>query len=580
MRRSFLHAAAGSAALCGLLAWSAAPADAHSRDDEHAGRGHFKNLVVIYEENHSFDNLYGGWGSVDDQQVAGIGTRAYQAKSTQVDQAGNPINCLYQDDANLGTKTQMFNWLDGTSHPGHRDPACTGTLPNGATAYDSAFTSSKPFSINRYLRPTDTSCAPGTAFAPNGVLARTQDPVNGDPQGLPGGCTRDLVHRFYQEQYQLDGGRQDRYPTGSDAAGLTQGYYNTKSLPIYRFLHSEDAPNYVIADHFFQAAFGGSFLNHQYLVAARAPVWPAPPAGKNSQLDAAGFPNASYPLYAPQPGVTYNDGPLTQACPANPKLDSSGFPVDANGRACGNYAVNTVQPTNLPHGSGNVLPLINDTDPNAANYETNIGDELSAKNVSWAWFAGGWNDANAGHPDPLFQYHHQPLNYFANYAPGQPGRAHLKDEIDFTAAAKAGTLPSVSFVKPVGSENEHPGYSSVHNGESHLVDLIKTIESGPQAKNTLIVVTYDEFGGQWDHVAPPGQGNNAGPHDSYGPGTRVPALLIGRPLHESGVDSTSYDTTSILATIEHKWKLAPLTARDKRVNTLMHAFKLEDEDDD
>ena len=45
------------------------------------------------------------------------------------------------------------------------------------------------------------------------------------------------MHRFYQEQYQLDGGRQDRYSTGSDAVGLTQGYYDTSQLPIYQYLH-------------------------------------------------------------------------------------------------------------------------------------------------------------------------------------------------------------------------------------------------------------------------------------------------------------------------------------------------------
>ena len=54
---------------------------------------------------------------------------------------------------------------------------------------------------------------------------------------MPGGCTRDLVHRFYQEQYQLDGGAQDRYVTGCDAVGLTMGAYDTRKLPIYAYLH-------------------------------------------------------------------------------------------------------------------------------------------------------------------------------------------------------------------------------------------------------------------------------------------------------------------------------------------------------
>src|SRR4029077_14437990 len=89
----------------------------------------------------------------------------------------------------------------------------------------------------------------------------------------PGGSTRDLVHRFYQEPYQINGGAQNRYVTGSDAVGLSMGVYNTQALPIYAYLHQSGHPDYAIADNFFQAAFGGSFLNHQWLAAARDPKW-------------------------------------------------------------------------------------------------------------------------------------------------------------------------------------------------------------------------------------------------------------------------------------------------------------------
>lgn len=75
--------------------------------------------------------------------------------------------------------------------------------------------------------------------------------------GAPGGCTRDLVHRFYQEQYQINGGRQDHYVTGSDAIGLAMGVYDTRSLPIYSYLHQPGHPHYAIADDFFQSAFPG-----------------------------------------------------------------------------------------------------------------------------------------------------------------------------------------------------------------------------------------------------------------------------------------------------------------------------------
>jgi acid phosphatase len=538
------------------------PADAGARPaaKPKPSIGGYKHLVVIYEENHSFDNLYGKWGRVGSGKVKGL--KQAKAGKTQVDQAGNPITCLLQNDANLITTSQTTPWIDGTTHPGALSPRCAGTTARGV-AFDSHFTSSKPFSISNYIKPDDATCAPPNKFMAFGVQ-------KGDPQGLPGGCTRDLVHRFYQEQYQLDHGKQDRYSTGSDAAGLTQGHYSTKQLPIYEYLHKKKAPHYVIADRFFQAAFGGSFLNHQWLIAAASPQWdtsqtPVPATG-NSLLDSAGFPNNGYPLYNPQTGVTYRDAPLTQAC---------GLPSTVAGLACGNYAVNTVQPSWAPKSAtGTVLPGINDVDPSKPFYQTNIGDEMTAKGISWSWYAGGWSNAVAGNPDPLFQYHHQPFNYFQNYAPGMPGRAHLKDETDFFAAAKAGKLPTVSFVKPIGEENEHPGYASTHTGSNHLVKLIKSILKGPDGKDTLIVVTYDEFGGQWDHMAPPGQGPHAdeGVHDQMGPGTRIPALIIGGRFSHSGVDHTYMDTTSILATIERAYGLDPLSTRDAQVSTLKAAL--------
>ena len=89
----------------------------------------------------------------------------------------------------------------------------------------------------------------------------------------------------------------------------------------------------------------------------------------------------------------------------------------------------------------------------------------------------------------------------------------------------------------------------------------------------MVIVTYDEFGGQWDHVPPPGQGNNNGPHDVWGPGTRIPALVIAPHLKgDFVVDSTEHDTTSILATIEHRYGLAPLGSRDAAVPDMSSVF--------
>ena len=175
------------------------------------------------------------------------------------------------------------------------------------------------------------------------------------PGALPGGCTRDLVHRFYQEQYQLDGGQQDRYVTGSDSAGMTMGYYDTTQLPIYKYLHGNGAPNYVIADQFFQAAFGGSFLNHQYLIAARRPPSPARArVGTHCSRSTRQRHSRTDDLSAlrrRERDASTATSPRPAACPTT-----------VAGLACGDWAVNTLQPLYQPPSSfGAKMPAIDDT---------------------------------------------------------------------------------------------------------------------------------------------------------------------------------------------------------------------------
>jgi phospholipase C len=264
--------------------------------------------------------------------------------------------------------------------------------------------------------------------------------------------------------------------------------------------------------------------------------------------------------------------------------------------------VNTLQPSYQPYSPGttNVRRLPPQTAPT-------IGDRLSERGVDWAWYSGGWSNANGdvggpgwtngttpgqcidptvfatavypNCPDRLFQFHHQAFNYYAAYAPGTAARAqHLRDETEFSALAQGSSrqcgLKPVSFVKPIGANNEHPGYTSEVAGSTHLVNLLSAIQNSACAKNTMVVVTYDEFGGFWDHVTPPGQGGKGGAHDSFGPGTRIPALVVANQLHGSFVvDHTSHDTTSILATIEHRFGLAPLSSRDAAVKDLNSVFR-------
>jgi acid phosphatase len=222
--------------------------------------------------------------------------------------------------------------------------------------------------------------------------------------------------------------------------------------------------------------------------------------------------------------------------------------------------------------AGNPLP------PQTA---STIGDTLSAKGVSWAWYAGAWKEAlrdgmqppgrhaviySSEKGSPNFQPHHQPFNYYARFAPGAPDRErHLKDYSDFAAAIERGTLPQVAFYKPQGTLNQHPGYTDVLSGDEHIAELILKIRASPLWGKTAIIVTYDEFGGFWDHAAPP-------KGDRWGPGTRIPAIIVSPWAKRGIIDSTPYDTTSILKFITRRFNLEPLPGVRPGMGDLTGAF--------
>ncbi|MGZ4999134.1 MAG: acid phosphatase [Methylomonas sp.] len=332
----------------------------------------------------------------------------------------------------------------------------------------------------------------------------------------------DLTHRFFIHQLQINNGRNDRFSQLSSAGGLTMGYFTLPDSALWRY-----AKEFTLADNFFQAAFGGSFLNHHWLICACTPIYPdAPAALREWKQDAAtGRPTSD-------PTVT-EDG----------------------------YAVGTLQPYYPPYDiahSANRLP---------PQYKTTIGDKLSEKNISWAWYAGGWNDAVAGkETEDNFQYHHQPFVFYANYAPGSQARAeHLRDKSQLFTDLK-GNFPQVSFFKPAGSKTQHPGYASVSEADQEVKEIVETIRGSAIWPRTAIIITYDENGGFWDHVAPP-------VIDRWGPGTRIPAIIVSPFAKKGYVDHTNYDTTSILKLIENRFGLEPLTDRDAKANGLEGAFE-------
>ncbi|HEY3855973.1 MAG TPA: alkaline phosphatase family protein [Verrucomicrobiae bacterium] len=224
-----------------------------------------------------------------------------------------------------------------------------------------------------------------------------------------------------------------------------------------------------------------------------------------------------------------------------------------------NYAVNTIFSVNLQSTGSSptattLLPSQNNLNPADPAYHLNIGDILDNGGVSWKWYSGGWSaalDSSPSNPphfgvsgttvDSLFQWRHQAFAFFekskpfdASYTDGRNpyATAHLQDETNFFNDLAAGTLPSVCFIKPVGENNEHPGYASILQGQQHVASLVAAVQANPSLwAHTAIIITYDEHGGHWDHVAPPTR-------DIWGPGLRVPAIIVSPFAARGLVDHT------------------------------------------
>ena len=125
----------------------------------------------------------------------------------------------------------------------------------------------------------------------------------------------------------------------------------------------------------------------------------------------------------------------------------------------------------------------------------------------------------------------------------------------------------MAFYKPQGSLNEHPRNADVLSGDTHIAELVARIKASSLWASTAIIFTYDETGGFWDHVAPP-------KGDRWGPGSRIPAIIIAPFAKRGYVDHTYYDTTSIIKLITRRFGLAPRPGARTGAGDLPAAFDL------
>lgn len=478
-----------------------------------------KTVVVIYAENRSFNNLFADFPGVEKPLSA-----LSAADSQQRDRDASVLSTL--------------------------PPAWGGVLQVGPQTVDGVtYPSEVQFQEN----------LPNAPFALKGPNAEDL------PLSL---VTRDLWHVFYQNQMQINGGKNDGFVAWADSGGLVMGHYAQSRYSLRLW---DVAKEFVLCDNFFQGAFGGSFLNHQYLISATAPFYPnAAQSVAKAQIATLQSDDPTDPRLKPL------DKSPASAMTGPPQFGPSALTPDG-------YGVNTLAPPYWPTWIRDPEnPDYSKPDlPNVLVPQTHehIGDKLSKKNVDWAWYAGAWQATldqfkdSGGIPKiPNFQYHHQPFNYFKQQGPQNRAERNkrlrdggLGDESStnkFFADAQAGKLPAVTFYKPQGNLNMHAGYADVASGDRHIARALKVLQESPQWKNMVVVVTVDENGGWWDHVAPP-------KGDRWGPGTRIPAIVVSPFARKGTVDHTVYDTASILRLITRVFKLETLDGLKQRDDAMI-----------
>lgn len=323
----------------------------------------------------------------------------------------------------------------------------------------------------------------------------------------------DLAHEWEVAHQDYNNGKMDGFVAAEGP--LTMGYYDRSDIPYYW----DYADHYVIDDNFFSSMLGPSLPNHLYIA-----------SGSN--------------------GPTVNDG--------SSWIQNGGI---INNPALWAWAGSLDSPkVNWPGVSLNWATL---------------AQELTTSNMSWRWYDGDTNPlaATLWNVLPLFTYFEtHPADLAAN----------VKSTSNFVTDAQNNNLPAVSWIMPgswqpptlpevfkdestrVNSVSEHPPARS-DCGMDYVSYLVNQVMQSPAWNSTAIVVTWDDWGGFYDHVAPPQV-------DQFGLGFRVPSLVISPWAKTHYIDHTQYEFSSLLRLAEDNFNLKTLGARDATSNNMMNSF--------
>jgi acid phosphatase len=549
-----------------------------------------KHVIVVIGENRTFDHLFGLYRPRPGQTVSNLLSKGI------VNADGTP-GPHFAEAAQFEVGPESSYYISAP----HKTPYAVLPPPNldatPATRRDTLppfNTTAEAAAVEPALEPDDEILLTTGFSGPVGRgsldtrVANNSNLPNGPFQltgpNLPyDSYTGDTIHRFYQmwQQSACDLRNKTKtnpsgclsdlypfvngsfYPRGSNA-GNSMAFYNVNDgdAPYLKKLADE----YTSSDNFHQSAMGGTGANHMMLAGnaiffsdgkgnpdtppANLIANPNPQPGTDNRYMVDGWwVNCSDPS---QPGV----GPILNYLR---QLDLS--PNCATGHF---YVLNNSLPGFLPNGTPRIGARGTFVPP--SNLRT-IGDELLEKNISWAYYGGAFDAAlrlangSTNPADAIGKAYCQicnPFQYSSSIMTNADARkAHLKDVVDLFRDLSAGTLPSISFVKPDGMLDGHPASSKVDLFEAMLKDLLGRLHANPKlTRQTAVFITFDEGGGYYDS-------GYIQPLDFFGDGPRIPLIVVSQFSTGGRIVHTYYDHVSISKFIERNWMLAPLSARGR-----------------
>jgi phospholipase C len=350
----------------------------------------------------------------------------------------------------------------------------------------------------------------GTFPGTNGATTATTStgavvPLHHEADQVP-----DIDHSSAGAMKAYDGGKMDRFDqihSSGKNEGTSGDVYANNSLTQF---NQSDIPNYwsfaqqfVLGDNMYSSLMGPSFPNHLYSVAAQS----------GGAID-------------------------------NPDTGIGSLGHSTNGWGC------DVQGQQVKVKNSDGTTQIHEA---CFNFQT-LADELDAAHYSWRYYAppagqGGyiWSSFNAI----------QHIRY-------GPDWKFVVPTAQFMTDAAAGNLPTVSWIVTPANVSEHAP-ASVCVGENWTVEMLDSLMSGPDWSSTAVFLTWDDFGGFYDHVVPQQV-------DGFGLGFRVPLLVISPYAKRGFIDHTRYEYSSMLRFAEDKLGLQQMTTRDRAASNMMGAF--------